>query len=120
MQQFNFIKIANAAGEIGEVTAPSWLSKWTRTTDTDGGQAIFRLIGTVIVIATTIAGIFFVIQLITAGYLYISSNGDPKKVDMAGQKILQSLIGIIVVASAMTLGTVIGRIIGINITNFSF
>jgi len=120
MQPFNLIKIAKAAEDIGEVTAPPWISKWTRTTDTDGGQAVFRLIGTVIVIATTIAGIFFVIQLITAGFLYISSNGDPKKIDMASQKILQSLIGIIVVASAMTLGTVVGRIVGIDITNFSF
>lgn len=105
---------------MGKVEPPSWIrDKWMRSDDT-GGQALFRLISSVITVAITVAGIYFVIQIITAGYLYLSSNGDPKKIDMASQKILQSLIGIIIVASAFTLATVIGRIAGINITNFSF
>jgi len=117
--QFNLIKPIFAADDLGTIDPPPWIkAKWM--SDGTSGQALFRFIGTIIVVATTIAGIFFVVQLITTGYLYINSNGDPKKIEMASQKLLQSLIGIIIVASALTLGTVVGRIAGINITNFSF
>jgi len=120
MQIFNFIKSVKAAGEIGEVKPPKWIAdKWIDRADAPG-QALFRFVSKIIFIIIIIAGIYFIIQLITAGYMYISSNGDPKKIEMASQKILQSMIGIIIVASAMTLGTVIGRIAGIDIMNFSF
>lgn len=119
MQIFNLIKSVKASGEIGEVKPPIWIEKWIRVGD-EPGQGLFRFVSTIFTIMTVIAGIYFIIQLITSGYMYISSNGDPKKIDMASQKIMQSLIGIIIVASAVTLGTVIGRIAGINIINFSF
>jgi len=122
MQIFNFIKSVKAAGptgEIGEVAPPDWIKKWMVSGD-EPGQALFRFVSKILIFMTVIAGIYFIIQLITAGYMYISSNGDPKKIDMASQKIMQSLIGIIIVASAVTLGTVIGRIAGIDITDFSF
>lgn len=117
--QFNLIKSIYAVDDIGTIEPPSWIKeKWM--SDGTSGQALFRFISTLIVVATTVAGIFFVVQLITTGYLYLNSNGDPKKIEMASQKLMQSLVGIIIVASALTLGTVVGRIAGINITNFSF
>lgn len=84
---------------------------------TAGGGGIFLLISNLFKLAGTIAGIYVIFQLITAGYAYISANGDPKKFEAAWNKIWQSLLGLIVVASAFTLAAVIGRVTGIDPLN---
>lgn len=81
----------------------------------DGG--IFVLISNILKFAGTIAGIFFVIQIILAGFAYMSANGDPKKTEAAWTKIWQSLIGIIIVASAFVIASVIGSFLGIDPLN---
>jgi len=106
---------------IGTIDAPSWMSRWVASSSAqDKGQGLFTFISVFINLATIIAGIYLVIQLIMAGYMYMSANGDPKKVDQAGLKITQSMIGLIIVAGAVTLASVIGRIAGISLFNFSF
>lgn len=105
---------------IGTIDAPSWMSRWVSTPGQDKGQGLFTFISVFINLATVIAGIYLVIQLIMAGYMYMSANGDPKKIDQAGLKITQSMIGLVIVAGAVTLASVIGRIAGISLFNFSF
>ena len=79
------------------------------------GSGIFTLLNNIFNLAGVIAGIFFIIQLITAGYGYISSNGDPKKTEAAWAKITQSLIGLIIVATAFVIVSVVGSFLNINI-----
>lgn len=69
---------------------------------------LFKIIGVV-------AGLYFLAQIISAGFLYISSNGDQKKIELASQKILQSILGFVIIASATLLTAIIGRIFGITI-----
>ena len=66
-------------------------------------------------LAGVVAGIIFVIQIIVAGYGYISANGDTKKTEVAWGVIWQSIIGILIIASAFVFVSVIGRLTGINI-----
>ena len=86
-------------------------------TETDGGQGLFLLISNILKLAGVIAGLFFVVQIIIAGYLYISANGDPKKTEAAWAQIYQSAIGLAIVATAFVLASVIGKIFGIDILN---
>jgi hypothetical protein len=79
----------------------------------EGG--LFLFIGNIFKLAGTIGGLFFIIQVITAGYEYITAGGDSKKIDAAWSKIWQSILGIIIIASAFTLAGVIERITGISI-----
>ena len=81
------------------------------------GNGIFVFLSTIFKLAGTIAGIYFVIQLIIAGYSYLSANGDEKKTAQAWAIIWQSLIGMLIVASAFILASVIGNLIGIDILN---
>lgn len=83
----------------------------------NGPQGLFDFISIIFKLAGTIAGIFFVVQIIIAGYGYLSANGDEKKTALAWATIWQSAIGIVIVASAFVLANVIGNIIGINVTN---
>jgi hypothetical protein len=86
-------------------------------TETDGGQGLFSLISNILKFAGVIAGLFFILQIILAGYGYISANGDPKKTQEAWTKIWQSALGLAIVGSAFVLASVIGNVFGIDILN---
>lgn len=82
-----------------------------------GNAGFFLLISNILKFAGAIAGIYFVFQLIISGYLYMSSNGDPKKMEQAWNKIWQSMLGLIIISGAVLLSSLIGRIVGIDILN---
>jgi len=79
------------------------------------GEGLFDLLSNLFKLAGVVAGIIFVIQIIVAGYGYISANGDTKKTEVAWGVIWQSIIGILIIASAFVFVSVIGRLTGINI-----
>ena len=79
------------------------------------GSGLFILLNNIFKLAGVVAGIFFIVQLILAGYGYLSSNGDPKKTEAAWAKITQSLIGLVIVASAFVIASVVGSFLDINI-----
>jgi len=58
-----------------------------------------------------IAGIFTLINFVLAGYGYLSSNGEPQKIAAAGNKMLESLIGLIIVAAAFIIAGLIGLVV---------
>jgi len=78
------------------------------------GDGIFMLLSNIFKLAGAIAGIFFVVQIILAGYGYLSASGDPKKAEAAFAKIWQSLIGLLIVSAAFVLASFIGKILGID------
>jgi hypothetical protein len=81
------------------------------------GEGLFVFLSNLFKLAGVIAGIIFIVQLITAGYDYIASSGDPKKFQTAGNKILQSLLGLVIIAGAFLLAGLVSRLTGINILN---
>jgi hypothetical protein len=97
---------------FGEITNPTKYG-----TSTDQGAGLFLLLSNLFKLAGVIAGIFFVVQIILAGYSYLSANGDPKKTELAFAKIWQSIVGLLIVSSAFVLASIIGNITGINILN---
>ena len=101
------------AGVVGNIEPPVD----TAIFNTAGGEGIFILISDILKLAGYIAGIFFLVQIIMAGYGYISANGDPKKAEAAWTKIWQSLLGIIIVASAFIIASVVGYFLHIDILN---
>jgi len=58
-----------------------------------------------------IAGIFTLVNFVLAGYGYLSSSNDPQKIAAAGNKILESLIGLIIVAAAFIIAGLIGFVV---------
>lgn len=104
------------AGIFGKIEAPSTSAYFTAGTK---GEGLFLLLSNIFKFAGVVAGIFFVVQLILAGFSYISANGDPKNVQAAWAKIYQSLIGLVIIASAFVIAAVVGRILGIDILNFN-
>jgi len=80
----------------------------------EDGSGLFSLLSNLFKLVGAVAGIFFVIQIIMAGFGYLSANGDPKKTEVAFAKIWQSLIGLAIVSVAFVLASFIGKILGID------
>ncbi len=78
------------------------------------GSGLFSFLSNLFKTAGTIAAIFVVFQIISAGYLYISAAGDPKKFEQAWNKIWQALLGLIIVLSAFTIGAFTAKLTGID------
>ena len=83
----------------------------------EGPAGFFNFLNTIFKLAGTIAGIYFVVQIIIAGFNYLSANGDEKKTAAAWATIWQSLIGIGIVAFAFIIASALGNLIGIDPTN---
>ena len=85
--------------------------------DSQEGSGLFTLLTNIFRLAGVVAGIFFIVQLILAGYGYLSSSGDSKKTEAAWNKITQRLIGLGIVAAAFIIASVVGAILNIDILN---
>jgi uncharacterized membrane protein YvlD (DUF360 family) len=63
----------------------------------------------------TLAGLGLFLYLITAGFAYMTSAGDPKKTQAAREKITNALIGLIVIFVAYWLIQILEKILGLEI-----
>lgn len=81
------------------------------------GSGFFAFLSNIFKFAGVIAGIIMLVQLIMAGISYMSAGGDPKKLEAAWAKIWNSILGLIIIASAFLIASIVGRITGIDILN---
>jgi len=100
------------ADVIGNIESP--LSNSGYKTIKEGGLTLF--LSNLILLLIILAGLFSVVNFILAGYLYLGSNGNPQKLQAAGNKILQSLIGLAIVAAAFIIAGLIGYLFFQNAT----
>lgn len=75
----------------------------------EGGLTIF--INNILKLLIVGAGIFAVINLVLAGYGFMSAGDDPKKVAGAWAKIWQTLMGLAFAAGAFVLAAIFGQLI---------
>lgn len=76
-----------------------------------------KLISRIIGVMTIIAGLWFLFQFVIAGYGYMTSSGDSKRMSDAYNKITSSLIGLVVIVAAYAIISLIGAILGFDILN---
>ena len=100
--------LLSQANPFGQVTPPSGLSA---RFGTDAGIAIGRLIGLSLRVLVIAAGIYAVINLVLAGYSFMSAGDDSKKVAGAWAKIWQTLLGLAFIAGSFVLAAIFGKLI---------
>ncbi|OGM21158.1 hypothetical protein A2714_03080 [Candidatus Woesebacteria bacterium RIFCSPHIGHO2_01_FULL_38_9] len=91
----------------GSVPVPTWLRPFAGGS-VNGLQVLLNIILRTLIVG---AGIYTVLNLILAGYAYLSAGGDPKRIQDAGAKIWHSVLGLIIAAGAFVLAAVIGLIL---------
>lgn len=80
----------------------------------DGVGQLDKIISTVIGVLTLVAFIFFVIQIILAGYAFISGQGDEKKIESARKRLTDGVLGITIVVLAFGLSSLIAKLLGLD------
>ena len=79
-----------------------------------GLAGVGKFIGALLGLAIGFSGIFAVFQFISAGYMYLSSQGDPKKAEMAWWRIQFAIMGLVVIGASFLITEAIEKITGIN------
>lgn len=91
---------------FGTVNPPSYLA----TKSVEGGffGQLINLFTNLLIVA---GGIYALVNIILAGYTFMSAGGDPKKVEQAWSKIYQTLIGLAFVAGAFVLTAIFSKLL---------
>lgn len=85
------------------------------TIPTSGTQATTmaeKLISNVFGILTIIAVIYFILQIIFAGFGFLSSEGDEKKMEMNRSRLTNGVLGLFIVVVAIALASLLARLLG--------
>ena len=91
---------------FGDIEAPPGIDKY-------GGEdavGLITLFNNFLRLAIVIAGLFTLVNFLTAAIWYISSNGNPDTIKKATSRIWMSLLGLLIVAASIALAAVIGLI----------
>jgi hypothetical protein len=95
---------------FGTIPPPSGISNYTPASgDVLAGLPLF--FNNIIKLLIIAAGLYTLLNLIFAGYGFLSAGDDPKKIQGAWSKIWQSLLGLAVTAGSFTLAAIFGKIV---------
>ena len=109
IQLSQFIKPALAAtGDIvGNLNLPAGIPGTGASGMAEAGPFISNLIRFIIIVS----GLFSLWQFLTGGLGYISSNGDKAKVQEANNKIMMSILGLIIIGASFVITAIIGALV---------
>jgi hypothetical protein len=82
----------------------------------NGFECLYKNVLQVII---NVAGLVFFAMLISGGFKYLTSGGDPKKVASASSTLSLAVIGIIGVIASWLILLFIKNFTGVNVTQFS-
>lgn len=100
------INILAQTNPFGAVSPPKGISQHGT-----GPEGLFNLLGIGLRLFVVVAGIYALVNIILAGYGFMSAGGDSKAIEKAWGKIWQSLVGLLLVAGAFVITAVISQII---------
>ena len=81
------------------------------------GNILNNAISKILGFLTIIAALYFFFQFVTAGIQWIGSGGDKNNIEQARNKMVNAIIGLVIVAAAWVIVGIIGMFVGINIMN---
>jgi len=97
---------SNIAQIFGQIDAPPGVTAYGGFL---GGLRDF--INNLIRLTVVVAGIYAFINILLAGFAFMSAGDDPKKIAAAWQKIWQTFLGLGVAAGAFVLAAIFGQIL---------
>jgi hypothetical protein len=69
--------------------------------------------GQLLGVLTIIGVLYFIVQIIFAGYTYISSKGDEKEMETSRKRLTEGILGLVIIVVAVGLGTLLAKLAGI-------
>ncbi|MDD4937922.1 MAG: hypothetical protein PHX34_02780 [Candidatus Shapirobacteria bacterium] len=90
--------------------------------DTNPASQVETIISTVFGILTIVAVIYFIFQIIFAGYGFLSSQGNEEKIKTARDRLTNGILGLTIVVVAFGVGVFLANLLGLgdifNLSNF--
>ena len=77
-------------------------------------EQVENILSQVIGFLTAVGVIYFTIQIILAGYSFLSSQGDKTKLEESRKKITNSILGLTIIVVAIGLSTLLANLLGIK------
>lgn len=84
------------------------------TDNVDATIKLEQIVSNLLGVLTLVAVVFFAIQIILAGFGFISSEGDEKKMEANRSKLTNGVMGLFIVIIAVGLGTLIAKLLGLS------
>ncbi len=81
----------------------------------DPATLVDNLFSRLLVYAIAISGMYFFVRTLLAGFQYLTSEGEPAKIQAAQQTLIHSLLGLILIITAFFLAQIIQTIFGLKI-----
>ena len=105
-----------AAKDLGTIGKGPGFGPWVGpiTVGDDPAVILSRIISNALGVMTIGAGLYFLFQVIIAGYNYMNAAGDKARIENAGRKLTNSLIGLAIVVAAYGLLGILGTFLGIK------
>jgi hypothetical protein len=83
-------------------------------------QDLEPLVGLIISSLLSVAGIIFFVMLLSGGFTFLTSGGNPDSVAKAQKTIAHALFGLVAAVFSFMILVLIEYITGANVTNFKF
>jgi len=83
----------------------------------NGPAAVQRILRVILDALFVAAGVYFFINILLGGYSFITAGGDKEAVQKAQKRIVNSLVGIIIVFSVFAILFVVETLFGVNLRN---
>lgn len=90
---------------FGQINPPPGVAKWA----SQGG--LIGFLSAILKVLIIFGGIWTLINIILAGYQFLSGAGKPEEISKAWAKIWQSLLGLLFIAGAFVLAAIFGKVI---------
>lgn len=98
-----------------KVSAYTLTGPGIQVTDSDSAATQLEgILSSVLGFLTIVAVIFFLVQIILAGYGFISGQGDEKKIAMSRKKLTDGILGLTIVVVAFGLTAFISSLLGLG------
>lgn len=88
------------------------------TTDAAASFIFSNIISTVLGVTTISAGLWFMFQIFSGAFQWLTSGGDKQALENARKRLTHAVIGLLLVVLAYALIGIVGLIIGLDILNF--
>lgn len=97
---------AGTESVFGTIKPPAGVEKYNAA----GGIGILAFLSQVIQLVFVVAGLWVMYNVISAGFTYLTSQGDSKAHEKVKNQITYSLIGLIIIVSSFGFAALIGQI----------
>lgn len=96
---------------IGDIEPPDWVEKHG-SLEVGGteGFGLINFFSNALRLLAVAAGLWAIVNLMMAGFEFVTSQGDQDKIKNAQSKIWNSLIGLIIIAASYTIAAIVGWI----------